>query len=132
MIFFLKKGAENMLITIARNNDTKIAIIHSDNILLSDLQSALDLIATIKYENDCDHIAINKEAISESFFELKTGLAGEILQKFINYKVKFAIIGDFSTYTSRALKSFIYESNTGKDIFFVSSDTEAIEKLASV
>lgn len=54
----------------------------------------------------------------------------EILQKFINYQFKFAIVGDFSGYTSKPLKDFIYESNKGRDIFFVSSEEDAIEKLS--
>ena len=45
-------------------------------------------------------------------------LAGEILQKFINYGVRFAIYGDFSKYTSKPLKDFRYGSNNGKDIYF--------------
>ena len=44
-------------------------------------------------------------------------MAGEILQKFINYHVKIAIYGDYSVYTSKPLRDFIYESNHGKDVF---------------
>lgn len=73
-----------------------IAVISSDEILIKDVQSALDLMATVRYETGCDRIVIDKSLLSESFFDLKTGLAGEILQKFINYLVKIAIIGDFS------------------------------------
>jgi hypothetical protein len=40
--------------------------------------------------------------------------------------LKLAIVGDFSGYTSRPLKDFIYESNNGRDIFFVSSEKEAM------
>jgi len=72
---------------------------------------------------------LSQEAICEDFFRLKTGLAGEILQKFVNYRMKIAIVGDFSIYTSKSLKDFIYESNKGKHIFFVPSEKEAIEKL---
>jgi len=39
---------------------------------------------------------LNKSAICDDFFDLSTGLAGEILQKFVNYHVKIAIVGDFS------------------------------------
>ena len=60
---------------------------------------------------------------------LSTGLAGEILQKFVNYGGRIAIYGDYSHYTSKPLKDFIYESNNGKDVFFVSSLEEAVEKL---
>ena len=65
-------------------------------------------------------------------FHLSTKLAGEILQKFINYHVKIAIVGDFSAYTSKSLKDFIYESNNGKDIFFLPDEKKAIDKLSLV
>lgn len=117
--------------TIERNN-TILAMIQSEEVIITDTQSALDLMMSINYETGSSHIAINKAAISEDFFRLGTGLAGEILQKFINYHVKFAIIGDFSHYTSKPLKDFIYESNHGKDIFFISTEDEAADKLASV
>ena len=67
--------------------------------------------------------------ITEDFFVLSTGLAGEILQKFVNYGGRIAIYSDYSHYTSKPLKDFIYESNNGKDVFFVSSLEEAVEKL---
>ncbi|MGG0154743.1 DUF4180 domain-containing protein [Bacillus mycoides] len=109
-----------------------IAIVRNDTVLISDVQSALDLMATVQYEADSKRIAINKSLISESFFDLKTRLAGDILQKFINYSVKIAIIGDFSMYTSKSLKDFIYECNKGKDIFFLATEQQAIEKLSSL
>ena len=114
--------------------DTKIvkdiAIVNSNEIIIKDVQSAIEFIMTIKYETNCSKIAINKKAITEDFFVLSTGVAGEILQKFINYQIKFAIIGDYSKYTSKPLKDFIYESNNGKDIFFVANENEAIEMLS--
>jgi hypothetical protein len=88
--------------------------------------------ATVQYETGCDRIILNKSAICEDFFHLSTKLAGEILQKFINYHVKIAIVGDFSVYSSKSLKDFIYESNKGKDIFFFSDKKQAIEKLSLV
>ena len=47
---------------------------------------------------------MNQSIFSEAFFDLKTRLAGEILQKYINYHVKVAIIGDFSVYRAKACK----------------------------
>ena len=107
-----------------------IVIIKSNEIIIKDLQSAIDFIMTIKYETNCNKIALNKSAVVEDFFILSKGLAGEILQKFINYQTKFAIYGDYSKYTSKPLKDFIYESNKGKDIFFVSNEDESIEMLS--
>ncbi len=50
-------------------------------VLISDVQSALDTMATVQYEVDAKHIIIHKSLISEDFFDLKTRLAGDILQK---------------------------------------------------
>lgn len=107
-----------------------IVHIESEDILMSDSQSALDLIMTVQYEKDCSRIVLDKKAISEEFFRLSSGIAGEVLQKFINYHTKLAIIGDFSEYTSKPLHDFIYECNKGNDIFFVDNLDQAVEKLA--
>ncbi len=121
-----------MEINIVKENNIQIAIVKSSELLITDVQSALDLIATLWYQTECNHIIVNKLAICEEFFDLKTKLAGEILQKFINYNVKIAIIGDFSVYSSKSLRDFIYESNKGRNIFFLSDEKTAMEKLSSV
>lgn len=107
-----------------------IAVIKSNEIIIKDVQSAIDFIMTVKYETGCNKIALDKDAIVEDFFILSKGLAGEILQKFVNYQTKFAIYGDNSKYTSKPLKDFIYESNNGKDIFFAKNEDEAIDMLS--
>ena len=114
---------------IIRKNNTDVAVISSNELLVKDVQSALDLIMTVKYETNCEKIALNKEAIVEDFFILSKGIAGEILQKFINYGVRFAVYGNFSIYFSKPLKDFIYESNRGKDIYFQSAASLAVDKL---
>ncbi len=119
-----------MKIEVVNKNNINVAVVNSDELLIIDIQSALDLIMTIKYETECANIAINKEAIIDDFFILSTCLAGEILQKFITYGVRFAIYGDFSKYTSKPLKDFMYESNHGKDIYFQPNADLAVEKLS--
>ena len=106
-----------------------VAIVNSDEIVIKDTQSALDFIMSVKYETNCNKIALNKNAIIDNFFILSSRIAGEILEKFITYKTKFAIYGDYSKYTSKPLKDFIYESNNGKDIFFVATEDEAVKML---
>lgn len=106
-----------------------IVVVNSNELIIKDAQSAIDFIMNIKYETNCNKIALNKESVIEDFFILSRGLAGEILQKFINYQTKFAIYGDYSKYTSKPLKDFMYESNNGKDIFFVENEGEAIKML---
>ena len=118
-----------MKIDIIQAGDTNIAVVFSEKPVIVDVQSALDLILSVSYQTDVRRIVINKEAMGDEFFILSTGLAGEILQKFINYQVKVAMYGDYSRYTSKPLKDFIYESNRGKNIFFTGTKEEAIDKL---
>lgn len=112
-------------------NSVKIAVISSNEVCISTPQSALDLIMTVKYDSGVDRIVLPKKTICEDFFILSTGVAGEILQKCINYQVKMAIYGDYSRYTSKPLKDFIYESNQGNDFYFVATKEEAVARLVS-
>ena len=111
-------------------NGIDIAEIKSDEILIADASTALDLIANIRYETYCDCAVFDKSIFSEEFFDLKTKIAGDVLQKFVNYSFKVAIVGDFSIYTSKSLRDFILESNKGNHIFFVSSVEQAFDKLS--
>ena len=108
------------------------AIVSSDSQVIVDVDSALDLLLSAKYEAGTKYLAGDTKLIPEDFFVLSSGLAGEVLQKYINYGGKIAIYGDFSRYTSKPLKDFIYESNKGKDVFFVATKEEAVQKLANV
>ena len=110
--------------------DVDIAAVSGDEKIVTDVQSALDLMMRVKYETGAARIAIDKSLICEDFFILSSGVAGEVLQKFINYHVKAAVYGDYSHYTSKPLRDFIYESNNGRDFFFVAAREEAVEKLA--
>ncbi len=118
-----------MNIEYLKDNGIDIAVVSGDETVIVDVQSALDLAMTVKYETGAERIAIDKDAICGDFFILSTGIAGEILQKFMNYHVKVAVYGDYSHYTSKPLKDFMYESNHGKDFFFVPSREEAVRKL---
>lgn len=118
-----------MQIETLNNNGRSIAYVHTNIPILTDVQSALDLMATVRYETECDAIIVDKEALIEGFFDLKTRLAGEIIQKYVNYGIRLAIIGDFSGYTSQALNDFIYESNQGKHLYFVKNLDEALKKI---
>lgn len=108
-----------------------VAVIESREAIILDAASAIDLMMTVKYETGCDKIALNKEAFIPEFFILSTQIAGEVLEKFITYRIRLAIYGDFSRYTSKPLRDFIYESNRGKDIFFVESQEQALQRLGA-
>lgn len=84
-----------MKIEVIKKNNIQTAAVSSDELLITDVQFALDLIMTVQYETGCTNIAINKEK-----------------------------------YTSKPLKDFMYESNHGKDIYFQSSVSLAVDKLS--
>ena len=118
--------------TIEKNGKTAAVIRGgSDERMITDVRSALDLMVSVDYQYSTNLVAIAKELICDDFFVLSTGLAGEILQKLINYGFKIAVYGDFSRYTSKPLHDFIYESNHGHDHFFVTSEEEAVERLTA-
>jgi len=74
-------------------------------------------------------VAINKESLTHDFYDLKTGIAGEFLQKVSNYGRRLMILGDFSEFTSRSLQSFIHESNRGGTVLFVPDIEAGVELL---
>lgn len=113
-------------------NEIDVAVVSGDQAELTSPQAALDLAMSVKYEKGVSRLAIDKRVLGEEFFILSTGTAGEILQKFVNYRVKAAVFGDYSRYTSKPLRDFIYETNCGKDFFFAASREEALEHLAKL
>ncbi len=109
---------------------SKIAEIISEEIVINKTQDALDIMADANY-NGARKIIIHEKNLIPDFFKLATGLAGEILQKFVNYKVQLALVGDFSKFKSKPLQDFIKECNNGSQIFFVSEVDKAIDILNS-
>ena len=95
----------------------EIAELKDDEFIISQTQEALDLMAQIGL-NCCNRIIIYEENLHPNFFDLKTRIAGDILQKFSIYRIKLAIIGDFSKYKSKSMQAFIRESNKGNIVYF--------------
>ncbi len=128
-IFKTKKKTLKMKIKTHNIGLIKVAEVISDEIIVLSPADALDIMGNAYYDG-ADSIILHEKNIFADFFDLKTKMAGEILQKFSNYRMRLAIVGDFSKYTSKSLKDFIYESNKGKLINFVSSTEEALEILS--
>jgi hypothetical protein len=69
--------------------------------------------------------------LSQNFFRLKTRVAGEILQKFVQYRLRVAIVGDISREVgeSESLRDFVYECNRGPDIWFAVNADDLAARL---
>ena len=110
-------------------NDAKIAEVISTDMVIRTIEDGSDLLGNLYYQ-DYDKIVVYQENITPEFFDLETGMAGEILQKFSNFRVVLAIVGDFTRYSGKSLNAFILESNKARQINFVSSLSEALSKLS--
>ncbi len=97
---------------------------------ITGVRETLDSMADARYLYESDALVLYKENLPEAFFDLKTGLAGEILQKFSNYRMRLAIVGDFSGYPSKALRAFILECNRGGLVFWAAGLDDALAALA--
>lgn len=118
-----------MNLTLQEAGEIKIAKLTSQEHAIEDVQDALDLMADA-FCLGAQGIIIHENNLTSAFFDLKTGVAGEILQKFSNYNVSMAIIGDFEKYASKSLHDFIFESNKNMRILFVDSEEEAVKMLS--
>jgi len=91
--------------------------------------AAVDDILSLIWNSRSETIVLERSALSESFFDLKSGLAGELLQKISNYRRRFVVLGDFGDLPSRALADFIRESNRGGQVVFAPDLERGIELL---
>ncbi|GFH34494.1 DUF4180 domain-containing protein [Streptomyces pacificus] len=91
---------------------------------------ALDLIGDALYQG-ARWVVVPVERFDESFFRLRTRVAGEIVQKFVNYRLGLAVSGDISTRAdgSSALGDFVRECNRGRQTWFVTGAEELRERL---
>ena len=76
-------------------------------------------------------VVIPVERLAEDFFQLRTGIAGALLQKFATSRLRVAIIGDISWHLaqSRALRDFVMEANRGTDVWFLANLEELSDRL---
>lgn len=114
-----------MVITTHHQQGKQVAEVVSDEIIIRSAEEALDLMGSLYYQG-FDKIILYQKNLSADFFDLENGMAGEILQKFSNYRMRLAVVGDFSHHSRKSVRDFIYESNQGRQVNFVSTVAEAL------
>jgi len=77
-------------------------------------------------------IIVPVERLEEDFFQLKTGLAGQFIQKFVTYRRRLVVLGDISEHiaSSRALRDYVYETNRGDQVWFMTDMQELDQRLS--
>ena len=107
-----------------------IAELESDELILNGMDDFLDLIGNANYLG-AEKIIIKRCNIIPDFFDLKTTIAGDILQKFSTYSMKLAIVGNFSDQKSKSFNDFVRVSNRIGRILFVGSKEEALKRYGA-
>jgi hypothetical protein len=113
---------------VVEKNHKKYIVCDSAETPLQSEQDALDLIAAC-FENNTFLLMLNAEVLADDFFRLRTGLAGQVLQKFINYRVKVAVVLTKEQRIMGKFKEFLAEANKGNDFRVFSSSEEAEDWL---
>ncbi|TCV08264.1 uncharacterized protein DUF4180, partial [Sphingobacterium alimentarium] len=80
----------------------KIAEISAEEVLIAKLEDALDITGTLYYDG-YDRVILYQKNLTPAFFDLKTKIAGDILQKFTQYQMSITIVGNFESYDSQSL-----------------------------
>ncbi|MFE3850940.1 DUF4180 domain-containing protein [Streptomyces griseorubiginosus] len=93
-------------------------------------RAALDLIGDAM-GRDAQVVAVPVARVAEDFFRLRSGVAGAVMQKFVNYQIRLAVVGDVTRHTddSTALRDFVHETNQGGHIWFLPDLDTLDEKL---
>jgi hypothetical protein len=83
------------------------------------------------YSQRAELVVIQVERLGDEFFQLRNGIAGEVLQKFVTYHLQIAIVGDIASLSaaSKALHDFVIECNRGSDVWLVRDLDELIDRL---
>jgi hypothetical protein len=119
----------NEIFRFHKIKNAEIAELKDNDYIISSPDDFLDLIGNLGSQR-CSMLILREINLHPDFFDLKTKLAGEILQKCSNYHFRLAIIGNFSKYESKSLHDFIYESNKGRLVSFNNNFESALKKLA--
>ncbi|MCY0930409.1 DUF4180 domain-containing protein [Streptomyces sp. H27-H1] len=116
---------------IVEHHGVPVLVCAADGPPVAGEQDALDqLIGGAFYRTDI--VAVPVERLDAGFFDLSGGLAGAIMQKFVNYRVRLVVVGDISHHlrSSSALRDLVRESNQGRHIWFLPDLGALADRLA--
>jgi hypothetical protein len=98
----------------------RVLLCDADGPLLDSDQRVVDLVGEA-LASHASLIAVPVSRLGADYFQLRSGLAGAIVQKVVNYRIKLAIIGDITDYlvASSALRAWVRESNQHNEVCFL-------------
>ena len=110
-----------------------VLVCDPDGPLIATMDDALDLIGATWAYQGVEAVAVPAARLDERFFSPGTRFAGEVMQKFVNYRLTLAVVGDISSYltASSALRALVRESNRSGHVWFV-PDLDALDGRLAV
>ena len=98
---------------------------------VNDERDATDLVGNASF-GGADYVLVHATSLPPQFFDLSSGFAGEVLQKFSNYRLVLIVIGFDTTAASASLAALMRESNRGGSVWFVADTAEANARILAV
>ncbi|MDU2241507.1 MAG: DUF4180 domain-containing protein [Paenibacillus sp.] len=124
-----KEGEKPVNYQLVEKNNQTIVVVTSAEPPIATGKDAIRLIEAC-IEHNAGLLAVHAEALSEDFFKLRTGVAGEILQKFVNFSLRAAIVAADGSLIKGRMKELLAESNRGNAFRVFATQAEAENWLA--
>ncbi|MFD5202853.1 DUF4180 domain-containing protein [Streptomyces sp. NPDC058375] len=116
---------------IVQHHGVAVLVCEADGASIATVQDALDHLIGAAFAG-AEVVAVPSPRLDDRFFDLSTGLAGDILQKFANYRLRLVVVGDIGRHlaASSALPDLVREANRGQDIWFLPDLDALSDRLA--
>ncbi|WDZ87386.1 DUF4180 domain-containing protein [Micromonospora cathayae] len=91
---------------------------------------AANVVAEVAGEH-VEVVLLPVERLAPEFFTLRSGVAAAVVQKFVNYHLRVAVVGDIAGQVARSssLRDFVEESNRGRHLWFVATPADLADRL---
>lgn len=115
---------------LVEHHGVQVLVCDADGATIATEQDALDHLVGAAFQG-AELVAVPAGRFDDRFYDLSSGVAGAILQKLANYRLRLAVVGDISHHlrTGTALRDLVREANRGRDIWFVTDLNELTTRL---
>ncbi|MEI7030456.1 DUF4180 domain-containing protein [Streptomyces pratensis] len=105
---------------LVEHHGIPVLVCDAEGPAIATVQDALDHLIGGAFQG-AQVVAVPAQRLDERFFDLSTGFAGAVLQKFANYRLRLVVVGDIDRHlaASAALPDLVREANRGRDVWFV-------------
>ncbi|MEU6892631.1 DUF4180 domain-containing protein [Streptomyces sp. NPDC046557] len=118
---------------VVEQHGVPVLVCDAEGARIATEQDALDHLIGSAFQNpDVVAVAVPTARFDDRFFDLSTGLAGAIMQKFVTYRLRLVIVGDLSPHlrSGTALRDLVREANRGPHVWFLPDLAALTARLA--